>query len=1007
MIGQTISHYRIVARIGAGGMGVVYRAQDLTLDRPVALKFLPPHLSADPEARRRFVHEAKAAAALDHSGICTVHEVGEADGQPFIAMALLEGETLRERIARGPLPIAETLAIATQVAEALQEAHGKGIVHRDVKPANVMITPKGQAKVMDFGLAQLGDASRVTQSGTTLGTFAYMSPEQARGEAVDRRADIWSLGVMLYEMVSGRRPFPGEREAALLYGIQHGEAEPLTGVRTGVPLELERVVDKSLAKSPDLRYQHADELAADLRRIALETTEGRTRTAFSDFAAARPVRSGRRRALRWGLPISAALLVAVFLLLRPVLFDEILASAPKPIAVIAFENRTGDAGYDHLCEAIPNLLITSLEQSKYLRVVTWERLRDLLRQIGRTETTTIDQETGFAVCRAAGVGTVVLGSFTRAGELFATDVKVLDVESKQLLAGASARGRGVDSILERQIDELSHKIAKTAGLSERKVAATARPVAEVTTTSLEAYGWYLRGGREIERMYFADAAHCLEQAVAIDSTFAMANLYLGWVYQRMGPEVKSNRAFAQAKRFAPAATKREQFYIDALCAQMLERDEKRAIPIWRELLARYPEEKRARFWLGTCYRGLGRHQEAIDAFEEVLALDQTYGPALNLIAYTHMEAGDFEAALDCFQRYAAVAPGDANPLDSMGELYFHLGRLDEAAAKYEEVVRIKPEFGAQRPLSLISALREDWPQARAWIDSYILSARRAGRASEGYYIKGWHLAQRGHTSEALRAQDEAAATLEAEGDDPREYDADRAQAHAVVRLSRGEIGLARRELAQALASAGRRSGLAERDGIQASCALLLCLCELREGRAAAARDALQEARGFLPSRDAPAKRSWTAYLPNLCGLLEAELLLLEGQPAAAVRAAGSAPPLGSLFMETWNVVMHNFPVERDVAARAHLRLGETAEAIAEYERLVTFDPSRPERLIVAPIYRYRLAKLYAAQGRAGEAAAQYEKFLAAADGADIWQAELAEARRGARRPAGVTEPASR
>lgn len=186
MIGQTISHYRIVAKLGEGGMGVVYRAEDLSLGRQVALKFLPPHLSSDPDARRRFVHEAKAAAGLDHSGICTVHEVGEADGQPFIAMAYLEGETLRDRIARRPLPISEALEIAAQVAEALHEAHGKGVTHRDIKPANIMLTPKGQAKVMDFGLAQVAGASQLTRSGTTLGTAAYMSPEQARGRKTSR-----------------------------------------------------------------------------------------------------------------------------------------------------------------------------------------------------------------------------------------------------------------------------------------------------------------------------------------------------------------------------------------------------------------------------------------------------------------------------------------------------------------------------------------------------------------------------------------------------------------------------------------------------------------------------------------------------------------------------------------------------------------------------------------------------------------------------------------------------
>jgi len=236
MIGRTVAHYRILSELGSGAMGVVYRAEDLALGRQVAVKFLSPRLDPDPEARRRFVHEAKAAAALDHSGICTVYEAGEADGRPYIVMSLLEGRTLRDRIADGPLPIPEAAAIALQVAEALHEAHGKGVVHRDIKPANIMLTPRGQVKVMDFGLARVAGASQLTRSGSTMGTAAYLSPEQARGEESDGRSDLWSLGVVLYEMVCGRRPFAGDHDAALLHNLLFCEPEPLTAVRTGVPL---------------------------------------------------------------------------------------------------------------------------------------------------------------------------------------------------------------------------------------------------------------------------------------------------------------------------------------------------------------------------------------------------------------------------------------------------------------------------------------------------------------------------------------------------------------------------------------------------------------------------------------------------------------------------------------------------------------------------------------------------------------------------------------------------
>jgi len=267
MLGQTISHYRIVEKLGEGGMGVVYKADDLKLGRTVALKFLPSHLIESEEHKARFLHEARAAALLDHTNICTVYEIDEADGRTFLAMACLQGQTLKQKIAARPLPLQEALDIALQIGHGLQAAHEKGVVHRDIKPANIMITPQGQVKIMDFGLAQLSDRTKLTASGMKLGTPAYMSPEQTEGKPADRRSDIWSLGVVLYEMISGRVPFPGEAEAAVAYAIMHTEPEPLSALRTGVPLELDRTVAKALAKKPEERYQHLEDMLVDLQAL--------------------------------------------------------------------------------------------------------------------------------------------------------------------------------------------------------------------------------------------------------------------------------------------------------------------------------------------------------------------------------------------------------------------------------------------------------------------------------------------------------------------------------------------------------------------------------------------------------------------------------------------------------------------------------------------------------------------------------------------------------------------
>ena len=276
MTGQSISHYKILEKLGQGGMGVVYKAEDTKLDRPVALKFLAAHLLNDSEAKERFLREAKAAAGINHANICHVHEIGEEGGETFIAMAFLEGESLEDRIAKGPLSLMDALDIARQAAEGLEAAHVKGILHRDIKPANIMVDAKGRATIMDFGLARLTEASRLTKVDTTVGTVAYMSPEQAQGMEADGRADIWALGCVLYEMVSGQHPFRGQYDQALLYEIVHEEPAALAGLRTDVPIELELLTSKCLAKDADDRYQSAKEISVDLRTLAEKLKSGRS-----------------------------------------------------------------------------------------------------------------------------------------------------------------------------------------------------------------------------------------------------------------------------------------------------------------------------------------------------------------------------------------------------------------------------------------------------------------------------------------------------------------------------------------------------------------------------------------------------------------------------------------------------------------------------------------------------------------------------------------------------------
>lgn len=346
--------------------------------------------------------------------------------------------------------------------------------------------------------------------------------------------------------------------------------------------------------------------------------------------------------------------------------------------------------------------------------------------------------------------------------------------------------------------------------------------------------------------------------------------------------------------------------------------------------------------------------EAMAERHRALALDPTYGPALNLIAYCQIGARDYEKALHYLRQYAAVSPGDANPFDSMGDLYFHLGELDEAIAQYKEVVEIRPDFGAQRQLAYLQALKEDWPQAIARVDAYIASSTSAGDKAEGQLIKGWLLARRGRTGESLRHLDIAAAIFDSLG--ALEGMIAAAQGRAVVHLSRGEFASARREFAWCGATAKTLPRENERPVLLAQQEIVLCLGELLEGKLDSARTRLRDVRASYAGSEAVRESRAGSHLSNLCGMLEAELLLAKGSLAEAIRVAGATPPLGEIVMGTDNVLMYNFPVERDVVARAYRQLGETGKAIAEYERLVTFDPKRPERfLLVRPIYHYRPA----------------------------------------------------
>jgi len=442
MIGKTISGYRIIEKLGEGGMGVVYKAQDTRLQRPVALKFLPPHIADNPDEKARFLHEAQAASALNHPNISTIHSIEEAPEGVFIVMECVEGKTLKRLIQDEKLPAKKILDIAIQVCEGLNAAHAREIVHRDIKADNLMLTKDGRVKIMDFGLAKLKGATKLTKAGSTLGTAEYMSPEQATGEEVDQRSDIYSFGVVLYELLAGRVPFTGEHHAAIIYSILNEEPQPVARYNSGVSAEMERIISKTLAKEKEERYQHVDDLLADLRREKKSLEYART----SQFTPLEPAPQTASKKI-WKYIVSAsvvAVLALGILVLKPfkieVTPDQKAQAGQNSLAIMYFENIPEPDDNNRTGEMLTNLLITSLSQIPGMEVISRERLYDIQQELGQLASKEITPSLASQIAQRAGVKTMLLGSILQMQPQLAVTTRLIDVPSGKILNSQRVTG---------------------------------------------------------------------------------------------------------------------------------------------------------------------------------------------------------------------------------------------------------------------------------------------------------------------------------------------------------------------------------------------------------------------------------------------------------------------------------------------------------------------------------------------------------------------------------------
>ncbi len=517
MVGKTISHYKILEKLGSGGMGIVYKARDLKLDRFVALKFLPPHLTSSEEEKQRFIHEAKAASSLEHNNICAIHEIDETeDGQLFISMACYDGETLKLKIEKGILKIEEAIDYTIQIAQGLQKAHEKGIIHRDIKPANIMLTDDGVVKILDFGLAKLSTQTKLTKESTTLGTVSYMSPEQAKGEDVDYRTDTWSLGVIIYEMLTGQLPFKGEYESAVIYSIMNDTQEPVTALRSGVPMELERIINKCLQKNSTDRYQHIDDMIVDLKGLKSES-----------IGIPSIEEKQKKRSKSVLLPIAIISIIILIIVGYFILQQDEKSSSEweNSIAVLPFTDLSPEKDQEWFCDGMTEQIITNLTKLNRLKVIAFTSALKV-KETNQTMT---------EIGNELGVSHLLEGSVRKYGNKVRVTAQLVKTQDGSHL-WAEDYDRGLKNIVLIQ-DNISEKIAEVLlkKLSDKDV----NDLKSIIPGSVEAYEYYMKGryyhynkywGATISKDDFKTSEQMFLKAIALDPEYALSYANLADLY---------------------------------------------------------------------------------------------------------------------------------------------------------------------------------------------------------------------------------------------------------------------------------------------------------------------------------------------------------------------------------------------------------------------------------------------------------------------------------------------